>query len=379
MNILKKITNKFAKKDTPQRGWVSLSDVFGSGFTGGKLTSYYKSFAYACINARAENVAKAKIYLYKQGTKGEIIEVKKHPFLDVMRKSNQKKQSFKELLQLISTSLDLYGKAYLYVQRGVRGEPLNMYHLPSKMVTEILDGQGLYVDYYLFNGVKYSADDIITCRIPDPDNSFNGKSTVSAFNYTLDVEYNQNKFQNSFYESGALMDLIHETESRLGDPEFQRLKTEVDDGYRGVKNSGKTLLLENGLKAKSFQQSMKDVELVPARKQIRDEILTVFRVPKTMLGIADDVNRANAAEAIKMFTEFVIKPFAELCIESKFNIFLQENYKDENLYMEFEYTYQADRDLQIKTLEFYKSSNMWDEDEIRAIEGYGARENQIKQ
>jgi len=110
----------------------SFSNIFGS--SGGSSLSTgakYKSFAYACINARAENIAKAKVYLYNAETKAEI---PKHPFLDLIVKPNKQNQTFKEILHKISSSLDLYGNSYVFIQRGVRKIPIGLYVLPSNIV-----------------------------------------------------------------------------------------------------------------------------------------------------------------------------------------------------------------------------------------------------
>ncbi len=118
-------------------GRDTAEELFGSsGYLGlNYQRSYdnYKSYAYACINTRAENVSKAKIILYKISDEGKINkELKKHPFLEIARNPNRRGHAFKELLHKISSSLDLYGNAYLYIHRFSNGKPAGFYHLPSK-------------------------------------------------------------------------------------------------------------------------------------------------------------------------------------------------------------------------------------------------------
>jgi len=153
-----------------------------------------------CINARAENIAKAKVYLYDAETKTEI---PKHPFLDLIVKPNKQNQTFKEILHKISSSLDLYGNSYVFIQRGVRKAPIGLYFLPSNMVNPVYNQQQTeIIKYeYVVNGQKsiYKTDDIIHFTIPDPDNNFLGKSTISAFNFSLDIDYYQNLYQRNYY------------------------------------------------------------------------------------------------------------------------------------------------------------------------------------
>jgi HK97 family phage portal protein len=225
---------------------------------------------------------------------------------------------------------------------------------------------------YIINGQKsiYKTDDIIHFTIPDPDNNLLGKSTISAFNFSLDIDYYQNLYQRNYYLNDAALGLIIETENQMDDNDVERLKSEIQNQYEGSGNVGRTLLLQGGLKAKPYHNSPKDVEIIPARKMTREEIMTVFRVPKTILGLTDDVNRANARESLKTFNDYVIKPFASISFESRLNLFLRNNYTDSNVMLRMEYDFEIDRDLQLKAFDIYRKYDIVSTEEIREIEGF---------
>jgi phage portal protein BeeE len=94
-----------------------------------------------------------------------------------------------------------------------------------------------------------------------------------------------------------------------------------------------------------------------------------MRVPKIILGILEDVNYAGSREAIRIFNDYTIKPFAKLCIESKFNIFLKENYSGD-LKLTLEYDFENDRELQLKAYEIYRKYDIVSKEEIRELEGF---------
>jgi capsid portal protein len=116
--------------------------------------------------------------------------------------------------------------------------------------------------------------------------------------------------------------------------------------------------------------------MLPARKMIRDEILAIMRVPKIILGVLEDVNYAGSKEAIKIFNDYTIRPFAKLCIESKFNMFLKQNYPGENLKFVMEYEFENDRALQLQTYEIYRKYNIASVEEIREMEGLSTISNE---
>jgi HK97 family phage portal protein len=378
-NIFNRIFGKERKDSTNNSKFFSGSggSTLGLNF----LSSFdnYKSYAYACINTRAENVSKAKILLYKSTGDGKFRkEITDHPFLDLIKGPNKRGHTFKELLHKVSSSLDLYGNSYLYIHRANNGKPAGLYHLPSKSVRIKLNPDMSHIEKYIyFNGrtsIEYNKRDIIHFLIPDPDNSFLGKSIISGFNYTQEIDFLQNLYQRNFYKNDAAVGMLLESDKTLTDNVFERLRNEFKDQYEGAENAGKTIILEGGIKAKPYQAYPKDVEILPSRKMIRDEILGMFRVPKIILGITEEVNRATARESMKIFNDYVIKPFAKICIESKFNIFLNDNYKNEDLQITMEYEFEVDRELQLQAIEIYSKYGIATTEELREIEGFSNNE-----
>ncbi len=372
MKLTQKILNYFRKdKESPASNY-SLNFINTPAITG--TMNAYKSFAYACINARAENISKAKYYLYKETAETGIREIKKHKILELLNKPNVRQQTFKEILFKCAISLDLYGDAFVYIRRDKNGTPLDLYHLPTKTVRIKLNSDSTEIEQYeySFSGgkINYPAKDIIHFLIPDPDNNFGGKATIEGFNMSLEIDYLQNRYQRNFYKNDASPAMAIEFEKNMSDIEFNRFKEKFRSLYEGVNNTGKTIFLDNGAKIKPMQSYPKDVEILQSRTWIRDEIMSIFRVPKIILGVTSDVNRANASQQLATFNENVIKPFAKLTIESKLNSFIARNFPGEDLFINMEYEFENDREMQLKAYEIYMKYGILTKDELRELEGY---------
>ncbi len=91
-SFIPKSTGRASFSLTESRAW---RDVFGSNDIE-SIFKYYRSFAYSCINARAENVAKAEVYLYERNGK-KLNERIHHPFLDLMKSVNMYRQIFRDI------------------------------------------------------------------------------------------------------------------------------------------------------------------------------------------------------------------------------------------------------------------------------------------
>ena len=379
-NFFNKISQAFKKKSLNSDGWLTRESLYGISQTGNLNIDKYKSYVFACINLRAENVAGARINMYQDLRNGKVKEIFEHPFLSMIKRENGKKQTFKNLLYRITTSLDLYGNAYLYVNRDITSssgrEPFMLYFLPFKSVEPVLSSDFTMINKYRYNAggtiTEYSAEDIIHFQIADPNSNLLGMPTVKGFNFTLDIEYLQELYQKTYFKNNAALGLVLETDSKLNDEEYKRLKNEITEQYEGAGKAGKSLLLEGGIKSKPYTSTPKDSLLVESRKQTRDDILSMFRVPKTLLGISDDVNLANANIALNMFTNYVIKPFAKLNIQDKLNSFLNSNYPQSGLRLEFDYDTDIERELVLKTYDLYMRYNIVSIDEIRELEGFAS-------
>jgi HK97 family phage portal protein len=182
----------------------SWTDLFGSsGFD--SILKYYRSFAYSCINARAENVAKAEVYLYEQNGK-KLKERIHHPFLDLMKSVNIYGQTFRDILYLTVVHLDLFGNAYGYIVRNRLNMPEEILLLnPERVRMEFSRDYSAFVYKYNDRGkeITYTSDEIIHFRLPDPLSNFKGKATISALVDTLLSDYYQSRYQSNFYRNDA--------------------------------------------------------------------------------------------------------------------------------------------------------------------------------
>jgi hypothetical protein len=108
------------------------------------------------------------------------------------------------------------------------------------------------------------------------------------------------------------------------------------------------------------------MDFINQKLQSRDEILSLFRVPKSILGITDDVNRANADASVYIFALRTIKPLMQKMVDT-LNEFLLPDY-EEGLTLDFDNPVPEDRVAEIA--EFTAGYGKWlSRNEIRAREG----------
>ena len=119
--------------------------------------------------------------------------------------------------------------------------------------------------------------------------------------------WNKALLDNSARPSGALVYAPKEGGS-LSDEQFDRLKTEMEEGYSGAMRAGRPLLLEGGLDWKAMSLTPKDMDFIEAKNSASRDIALAFGVPPMLLGIPGDNTYANYQEANRAFYRLTILP-----------------------------------------------------------------------
>jgi len=367
----KKQNNKLSQTTTGQDygQWMSLFP--NSDET---VLTQYRSFAYSCINVRAEAIMTSKILLYKQQL-NKRKEIYEHPFLDLINRLNIYGQSFNDVLFLISAAMDLNGNAYCLAYRNDNDPfkmPEGLIVFPVNSVTPVLNSDQTAIEYYRYSGagqqINYLPEQIIHFKIPNPESMLLGKSTVSALKIPIEIDYYQSEYQKSFYENFAAIGQIISSDKELTTDQIKNLREQFEGKYAGTKKSGKALILQGGLTSKPLSSTPREADYKDSRIANRDEIMSVFRVPKSILAITDDVNRANATATIRGFLLNSIIPFSKF-IESKLNDFVKRSY-DTRLVLKMDFSLQEDRELQLRFYDIALRNGLLTRNEIREQENY---------
>jgi HK97 family phage portal protein len=119
--------------------------------------------------------------------------------------------------------------------------------------------------------------------------------------------WNKALLDNSARPSGALV-YAPKDGGNLSEDQFERLKTELEEGYQGTERAGRPLLLEGGLDWKAMSLSPKDMDFIEAKNGAARDIALAFGVPPMLLGIPGDNTYANLAEANRALYRLTVLP-----------------------------------------------------------------------
>jgi HK97 family phage portal protein len=373
------IFDRFRKKEFNPNLFSFLFGQQAPDMKGNEYLRAYKSWVYTCVNAIAEEVANIDLRLMKWTSKGNI-EIYDHIALDLLKNVNNFSTS--SMLFLGTQSyLELSGNTYWYLPKGnVTQKPAEIWLLDPTRMTVVRDSTEVISGYVYMNekGAKIpvDVDEILHFKRFNPLDRYYGMGTVQAAAMAIDIDNYSAQWNKNFFYNSAVPSAVLETPEEITDEEYNRLKANWESKYQGLDNAHRLAILQGGMTYKPMNMTQKEMDFLEQRKFTRDEIMAMFRVPKTILGITDDVNRANAEASEYVFAKRVVQPRMQFLVDHLNEFYLPLFKVDPNtMWFEFDDPVPENVELDIT----YKGSGIRDgwltPNEAREMEGLSPVEN----
>jgi len=293
-----------ASAGTPSYGMIPPlgSVASASGALISQATAMTVSTVYACVNRLATDLARCSPYLYRLAADGSKERDKDHPLNALFARPNRQ-QTWFEFDRQMWTGYLLRGNAYAAIRRNRRGDPIELIPInpDAVMVLEAGDGGifysvnriGLWQIAMLADfPVAIASEDIFHLR----DLTFNSLVGVSniglardAIGLTMALEQQASRW----IANGARPSTWLKTAKQLTDTAAKRLKTQFDDLHAGYQNTGKTVVLEDGIEPVALQLNSVDLQFIEQRRLQPEEVCRFFGVPPHKVGVAADSRGAS--------------------------------------------------------------------------------------
>lgn len=243
------------------------------------------------------------------GEKRALEELDNHILLDLFERPNpiQDADTFKEMAFL---HLLLAGEAFWYKEPGALGRPAAIWPLMPYMLKETVENRRVVRWTYRVGAeeVIFTPDELTHIKLTDPTNIYRGTGVVRAAARAINTGSAASDWNESFFRNSARPDVTLETEGKLDDATFERLKQQWNDEYQGTKRAHKVAVLESGLKMNKLTSTQKEMDFLESLKFNRDQQLAMFKTSRTMLGIIEGDGRSNMEAAEYNQAKRVVRP-----------------------------------------------------------------------
>ncbi len=261
-------------------------------------TALSASVVLACVSVISEDVSKMTPQIFRHidvnGHENGGREIAKDHFLFRLLHKPNAWQTWPEFCRQMVVSYLLRGNAYAAIIRDWRGTPqylvpinpdrVTLWEAPSGDLFYMITRSG-YHELAVLQSLPFLApfDDMFHLKDLS-SNGLIGTSRIALAREAIALALGQEQQYARLMGSGARPSGVLTTDRPMTDAAMKRLKQNWYDMNAGMLNSGKTAVLEQGVKFEPITLTSVDMEFLAQRQFQVGEICRLFRVPPHMVG-----------------------------------------------------------------------------------------------
>lgn len=283
--------------------WLRGGSVSSSGVVVSRDRALRDTTVLACLSIRAGDLAKLPVHVFLIRPDGGREIVDNHPLEKLLQRPNGW-QTRLEFVEQMQSNVLLDGNAFAIVIRNQRGDPLSLIPMHQDQLTMRVSSEGDI--FYQWRAVQQHeqallqnvqnpvpASDVLHLRTIAINNGLFGISRLHAGRDAIGLSIALEEHSSKLFSQGARPGGVFQTDKRLSDPDFQRLSAQLSS-FEGADNSGRTMILEEGLKWQAQMMTSVESQTIEARKMQIMQIAMHFDVPLHRIGQAADGKVGNA-------------------------------------------------------------------------------------
>jgi HK97 family phage portal protein len=312
----------------------SGNTLTSSGETITSITSLNIATVYACIDVKANAIAKLPMQVFKTTPTGRERDRAHQVAYLLETRPNEFTTPF-NFKHTIAVHQNLWGTAYIYIESDRKGVKA-LWLLPPDGTSEYLDIEtGLYTYITTFKNQTLRLQESEIIKLPYLSlNGVKGKSPIQVARETLGVMQATNKFIGGFYKNGTSTKGVITTPAQLGPAAKDMVRAEWQKANGGVDNAGGVAVVDAGMTYASISMPLADAEFIATNKFNVGEIAKIFNVPPHKIGELANATFSNIEQQSMDFIQDCIQP-SVVCWEEEFGYKLFVTPKDKGHYIKF--------------------------------------------
>lgn len=329
--------------------WNPVSGVQGRNKR--LLLREYRQYVYSLVSTIAEDVAQYEPIFYYEGKDDQDRVIPNHPFLELLHSPNPNMTQY-DLFEATQSFLELTGNCFWYFEvKQTSREPVAIHIIEPHRVEICINQATGQVDGYKVNNyhgtpIPLETDEMLHFKMFNPSNPYWGLGTVEAGLMYIDTENQASSFQRNFLANNGMPVGAVNIKGQISSESFDKVKKQYKQQFQGPNNAGKILFTRaEELSFTKFGSSLADLDMSALKGMSQEEVRTMFRVPKAMLGASDEagLGRANVEAIEYSYAKRTIDPKLTR-IDDTIRLYVRRTYKDSKLMVDHESQIPADRE-----------------------------------
>lgn len=266
------------------------------------------SWVWSSVVLLSETVGTLPLIIYKRQADGGKVRATDHPLYRTLRTRPNPQHTAAEFWSLLQADVETRGNAL--AQRVSVRDKIELWPIPWKRVEakDLGGGEALYlVDDGMGRKRELRRDQVMHFRGP-LGNGLVAESPSERFRNLYALAWAIEAYIEFSFKNGARFSgVFKKAQGSLTDKAYANLKEWLATEYQGVVNSGRPLLLEEGLEFQSNSQTHDESKVVDLWDKVGAAIARVHRVPLHMLAAYIAQPRANMEQAAQEFISMSLR------------------------------------------------------------------------
>lgn len=280
------------------------------------LDMFSKSPRLAVVDRIASDLATISGKLLKVEEDGTETEITSHRFLDFMEQPNPLyEMTSSAIWRLHEIYLMLVGESFFLIERDERNRPVELWNVPPHWVkmTPYLGSPTYTIVSPGGLTMQVPVDDMFVMKQLNPLDPFlRGLGIAESIADEVEIDEYAAKFQKRFFYNDATPPVVFLMPDATDDQRDAFL-ARWNQKHRGVENSHRAAAFSGRVDVKELGSSNgKNLSFVESRIAIRDAVLEHFGVPREIMGITENSNRATADAAQYIYAKNVLAPHIKM-------------------------------------------------------------------
>ena len=276
------------------------------------LSMFSKSPRLAVVDRIASDLASVGGRLLRVNEDGSETEITQHPFLDFMAQPNPLyEMTSSAIWRLHEIYLMLVGEGFFLIERDEIGRPVEFWNVPPHWVKmtpylgspiyQIVSPSGLTM------GIP--VDDMFVMKQLNPLDPFmRGLGIAESIADEVEIDEYAAKFQKRFFYNDATPPTVFIMPNATPE-QRDAFMAGWNKRHKGVENSHKAAALTGNVSVHELGKGEgKNLGFIESRVAMRDAVLEHFGVPREIMGITENSNRATADAAQYIYAKNVLMP-----------------------------------------------------------------------
>ena len=153
---------------------------------------------------------------------------------------------------------------------------------------------------------------IIHDKYPNPNDFFLGWSPLQACAYEVDIDTEAKKHQLHFLKNHPQVRIVIEQTGNINPNQDKEFRELLKSQQVSTDDDGRPWFMPENRSAKALALSATEINYLATRENAMSDILSIYNVPPSIMGLNKNSNRANSESDERTYARFSVEPEARL-------------------------------------------------------------------